>query len=106
MFDRIVKLIDSDKFEVVDGFFNKMGFGSLATSLGVFFSELSTLDVGQWAVIISLIGGLLFCIEKGLVIYIRLKNIQDSKHPHKDNCKIDEAPKEGPDAGPKLPPSE
>lgn len=101
MFDKLVELIDSDKFEVVDGFFNKMGFGSLATSLGVFFSEISTLDVGQWAVIISLIGGLLFCIEKGLVIYIRLKNIQDSKHPHKDDCKTHTPPKDKSDPPPK-----
>ena len=89
MFDKITKLLDSDKFEVVDEFFNRMGFGSIATSLGLFFSELPELDVLQWAAIVSLIGGLLFCIEKCLVIYIRLKDI---KQPHKEACKTDTKP--------------
>lgn len=97
MLSKLTELIASDKFDFIDGIFNKIGLGSMATSFGLFFSKFPQLDSLQWAAIISLIGGLLFCIEKGLVIYIRLKNIQDIKQSHKDDKTPEDLPKSPPD---------
>lgn len=82
MLDYLTKLFNEDHLEVIDKLFNRIGLGSIGTTAGVTYvqaaqevQEIATIwGLPQYALLISAIGGVLFCIEKAIVIYFRLKN--------------------------------
>ena len=72
----IVEKINNMSFEFIDSMADKIGLSSIATSVGVVASqEMSHPNwvFADYALLISLIGGSLFIIEKLIVIYLRLR---------------------------------
>jgi len=90
MFSEIAKLIDINTVEIIDKVANKVGLGSIVTTVGVtqtqdlhageaLVSELMTSPawgLADYALCVSLIGGVLFAIEKAVMIYIRYKQVK------------------------------
>ena len=66
----VVEFMTSSDLEIVDGISNWIGFSSISTSVVMFFTEWG---LPQWGLMISLVGGILFAIEKIIMIYLRLK---------------------------------
>jgi hypothetical protein len=75
--------------EVIDPVFNKLGLSAVALSVTTTTAQAAEVpiinDAVLWsltsadiALLVSSVGGVLFCIEKCLMIYIRY---QEAKHP-------------------------
>ena len=67
----------------LDPIMNKIGLGSITTTIGIKAAEAqeiiqvstsSSWGLTEYALLLSIIGSILFCIDKALVIYIRVKN--------------------------------
>lgn len=87
MIDKIVKFFESVNIETFDQFADRLGLTSIATTLGLTATEgvvYQPWALTDYALLISCAGGLLFIIEKLIVIYIRYKEskrIDDDKKP-------------------------
>ena len=85
MISSLLGKINGASLDLVDNVANKLGFGSIITSVGLTVShKASATEVAQtiinapwvftdYALLISVIGGVLFIIEKLIVIYIRVR---------------------------------
>lgn len=91
----IIEKISNTSLDIVDSIANKIGLLSIGTSAGVVASQEVSPTIQQvilqsnwlfsdYALLISLIGGSLFIVEKLIVIYLR---IREAARLEKDNKK-------------------
>lgn len=76
MIDKIVKFFDSVSIDTIDQFADRLGLTSIFTTLGLTAAEgviYQPWVLTDYALLISCAGGILFIIEKLIVIYIRYK---------------------------------
>ena len=76
-----------DSLEVIDRIANRIGLGSIGMAVGASavqaqeqaqeVIELANSGLIYYALVVSLIGGVLFAIEKVIMIYFRLKHRND-----------------------------
>jgi len=73
----------TDTIEIIDRIANRIGFASMTTAVGINAAEaqemvdIASSGTAQTAIIVSIVGGVLFIIEKLLVIYLRWVNRKD-----------------------------
>ena len=87
MWDKILMFFNVDSLEIIDRIANRIGLGSISTALGASavqaqqqtqeVVEATTSGLAHYALVISAIGGILFIIEKLLIIYLRWKHRKD-----------------------------
>jgi hypothetical protein len=80
-------LFNPDSLEIIDRIANRIGLGSIGTAVTASavqaqeqaqeVVEIAAYGLVEYALIISAIGGILFIIEKILVIYLRWKHRKD-----------------------------
>ena len=76
MLDSLIEKINSASIDFIDSIANKLGLSSILTSVGVTIAQDGTSTVWvftDYVLLISAIGGILFIIEKIIVIYIRIR---------------------------------
>ena len=78
----IKTILSKDTLELIDPIVNRIGLGSITTTFGIQAAkaqeilppEIATVwGLSEYALAVSIIGGILFVIEKIIVIYHRLK---------------------------------
>jgi hypothetical protein len=80
-------LFNPDSLEIIDRIANRIGLGSITTAVGASavqaqeqtqqVVEIANSGLVTYALVISAIGGILFIIEKAIVIYLRIKHRND-----------------------------
>ncbi len=80
MLSKITNLISVEALEIIDNIANKLGLASIVTTVGLTTTQEMTevaenipWDRVDYALMISMIGGVLYIIEKLIVIYIRYR---------------------------------
>jgi len=78
MIDKLVNFMSTIHIDAIDQFADRVGLSSIFASVGLTMTKGEILVVQPWgltdyALAISCVGGVLFIIEKILVIYIRYK---------------------------------
>jgi len=78
MLNKMVNFISNIHIDAIDQFADRLGLSSIAASLGLTMAKGTELAMQPWgltdyALAISCVGGVLFIIEKILVIFIRYK---------------------------------
>lgn len=87
MLERIAEFLKITNLETIDQFADKLGLTSIFTTIGLTATEgliYQPWALTDYALIISCVGGVLFIIEKIIVIYLRYK---ESKRVSKLNTK-------------------
>ena len=98
MLDKILVLMQSTNIDAIDQFADRLGLSSIAASIGLTISKGAEVVAQPWvltdyALAISCVGGVLFIIEKVLVIYIRYKEGKKVAEAEKQNKKSRNIPK-------------
>ncbi len=76
MLDKIAEFIEKINLETFDQFADRLGLTSIFTTVGLTATEgliYQPWELTDYALIISCVGGVLFIIEKIIVIYLRYK---------------------------------
>ena len=83
MLNKLTRFFSESSLDVIDRIFNRVGLGSIGTTAGITYAQAAQIQevatiwgLPQYALLISAIGGVLFCIEKIIVIRIRLRNLK------------------------------
>ena len=84
----IKALLSKSNLELIDPIMNKIGFSSVTTTFGIQAAkaqeiippEVATVwGLSEYALALSIIGSILFIIEKVIVLYHRLKSSKKSE---------------------------
>lgn len=87
MITKVLNFFTSIGLDSIDQIADRIGLSSIATSVGVTATEAltgSTWHLTDYALLISAIGGILFIVEKILVIYLRYKESKKVSHEDED----------------------
>ena len=86
MLANLIEKINGASLDLIDSLANKLGLSSILTSIGLTVSQDGSSIpwvFTDYALLISAIGGILFIIEKIIVIYIRIRQaarIKQAEH--------------------------
>jgi len=83
MISKITNLATAMNIDALDQIADRIGLTTIASSLGITMAQesIASWTLTEYALIISAVGGVLFIIEKLLVIYLRF---QESRKAAKD----------------------
>lgn len=95
MIDKMVELFRNIHIDAMNQFADRLGFASITSSLGLTMAKGSIpvpWGLTDYALLISCVGGILFIIEKILVIYLRYKESKELAKTEKQKRKSRKIP--------------